>query len=317
MSNTDTILAMIHESSGLTDAELVRLTGIRPHQQVNQICNRLARNGHIRRERDARGLLVNRPVGSAPDSSQLVASLKAPRPSEPGSRCMRSPRDDLEDLDPATTLLVIACSGSKVQDSPAGLSPAFGPSILESIPEDAANQLRAARADVRRHVTFDEHTLIPALNRYSGSFYQAGRPELARALDRGLHALIISGGYGVLAAREPIGWYDAAFNPSWWPGNVVADCLSAYATRYGLTSIVAFLAASTGYARAFRGLDRSPDAVKLDQVFLVSAVAGDVGGAMRKVPHTLGEAIAGFVRRDLKPGWRSSDGLDLAVSRVR
>jgi hypothetical protein len=180
-----------------------------------------------------------------------------------------------------------------------------------------ANRLRAARADVRQHVMFDERTVIPALNRYAGAFYQTASAELAQAFEHGLHVLIISGGYGVLTAGEPIGWYDAAFNPAWWPGNVVADCISVYAARNGLTSIVAFLAASTGYARAFRGLDRIPDRVRLDRVFLVSAVAGDVGGAMRKVPHILGEACTAFVRRDLTPGWRSTDGLDLAVSRVR
>jgi hypothetical protein len=48
--------------------------------------------------------------------------------------------------------------------------------------------------------------------------------------------LTISGGYGVLTAGEPIGWYDAAFNASWWPGNVVADCLSAYAASHNQTS---------------------------------------------------------------------------------
>jgi hypothetical protein len=224
---------------------------------------------------------------------------------------------DLDGLDPATTLLVIACSGSKVQDSPIGATPALGPSILESIPEDLANRLRAARADVRRHVTFDEHRLIPAMNRYSGAFYQAASGELVQALEHGVHVLIISGGYGVLTAGEPIGCYDAAFNPAWWPGNLVADCISAYAARHGITSIVAFLAASTGYARAFRGLDHIPDRARLDRVLLVSAVAGDVGGAMRKVPHTLGEAFTAFVRSDLKPGWRSTDGLDLVISRVR
>jgi hypothetical protein len=127
---------------------------------------------------------------------------------------------------------------------------------------------------------------------------------------------IISGGYGVLTAGECIGWYDAAFNPGWWPGNIVAECLSAYAASQRLTSIVAFLAASTGYARALRGLDGIPDSVRPDRVFLVSPVAGDRGGAMPTVPHTLGEAFAAFVRRDLKPGWRSTDGLDLSVSRV-
>src|SRR5262245_14996480 len=102
MSNTDTILAMIPKASRFANAELVRLTGIQPHQQVNQICNRLAHNGQIVRERDARGLLVNRPVASAPDSSRSTASLEPiPSPSQPFARGMRPARvPDLETLDP-------------------------------------------------------------------------------------------------------------------------------------------------------------------------------------------------------------------------
>src|SRR5260221_351933 len=38
MSNADLILQAIEHSDGLIDAELARRTGIRPHQQVNQIC---------------------------------------------------------------------------------------------------------------------------------------------------------------------------------------------------------------------------------------------------------------------------------------
>jgi hypothetical protein len=127
MSNTDTILAMIRESSGLTE-ELVCATGIQPHQQVNLICNRLAHNGQIVRERDARGLLVNRPVASAPGPSRSTASLEPiPPPSEPLSRGMRDARfSDLDTVDPTTTLLVIACSGSKVRDSPASPGMAVG-----------------------------------------------------------------------------------------------------------------------------------------------------------------------------------------------
>ena len=317
MSNADTILAAIHQSSGLTDAELVGLTGIEPHQQVNQICNRLARNGRIRRERDSGGLFVNRPVLSRLNSSQFATLEATTSHGKSFATGMRPARlSDLEALDPSATLLVIACSGSKVQNAHVP-STAFGPSIMESLPENLANELRPARAAVRKRAVFDERTLLPALNRYSGGFYQAAGDQLARAVEHGAHVLIISGGYGVLTVREPIGWYNATFSPSWWPGNIVAECLSAYAASHDLRFVLAFLAASTGYARAFRGLGRVRGSGRLDRVFLVSAVADDVGGAMRKVPHSLGEAVAAHVRRELKPGWRSSDGLDLIVSQVR
>src|SRR2546423_1207897 len=127
---------------------------------------------------------------------------------------------------------------------------------------------------------------MPAVERYSGSFYQAARAELVRAVSRGLHVLIVSGGYGVLTTCEPIGLYDAAFNPAWWPRQVVADCVAAYADRHGLTSMVAFLAASTGYARALRNIGGTPQSQNLKQAFLVTAVA-EGGGAMQTVPRAL------------------------------
>src|SRR5438105_12046381 len=60
MSNTNIVLAAIRGWQGLTDSEIVRRTGITPHQQVNQICRRLAREGCILREAGPNGVLVNR-----------------------------------------------------------------------------------------------------------------------------------------------------------------------------------------------------------------------------------------------------------------
>ena len=61
MTNRDIVLESIQsEPKGLTDAEIVKLTGIRPHQQVNQICRSLAEDRRITRKRGANGLIVNR-----------------------------------------------------------------------------------------------------------------------------------------------------------------------------------------------------------------------------------------------------------------
>lgn len=47
-ANMDLVLAALRRASEpLSDAELVSITGIRPHQQVNQICRRLAAEGRI------------------------------------------------------------------------------------------------------------------------------------------------------------------------------------------------------------------------------------------------------------------------------
>jgi hypothetical protein len=61
MSNPDIILSLIQEVPGLTDSEIGRRTGSRPHQQVNQICNRLAAQGGIKRKPGARSDAGARP----------------------------------------------------------------------------------------------------------------------------------------------------------------------------------------------------------------------------------------------------------------
>src|SRR5881275_1035520 len=86
MSNTETILAQIRATPGLSDAELVQRTGIRPHQQVNAICNRLQSRGLIRRPLGTSGSIVNMPVDAVP----VDATPEASRPSPP-VRPTRSP----------------------------------------------------------------------------------------------------------------------------------------------------------------------------------------------------------------------------------
>ena len=61
MPHRDIVLEAIRSApDGLTDAEIVERTGIRPHQQVNQICRRLADAGAINRKLGTHGWLVNR-----------------------------------------------------------------------------------------------------------------------------------------------------------------------------------------------------------------------------------------------------------------
>lgn len=47
--------------------------------------------------------------------------------------------------------------------------------------------------------------MIPAWRRYDGDFYTTAREALRKAVDRKLHVIILSGGYGVLLVNEPIG----------------------------------------------------------------------------------------------------------------
>ncbi len=60
MTNEEKLLEYIRLHPGKDDDELARLTGIKPRQQVNQICNRLEKKGYLVRENGPLNKLVNR-----------------------------------------------------------------------------------------------------------------------------------------------------------------------------------------------------------------------------------------------------------------
>ncbi|HHQ47483.1 MAG TPA: hypothetical protein ENK19_01190 [Acidobacteria bacterium] len=157
---------------------------------------------------------------------------------------------------------------------------------------------------------------MPAIDRYTGMLYRTGDFGLRTLLDRGAEVVIISGGYGLVLAQEPIGWYEAVFEPAAWPNRLVERCLAAYVQSTGARNVVGILAATSSYAAVFR---RTPWTAGT-QVFLVSprSPGGRIGGAMVKVPRAQGEALdeLGSSGR-LLPEWRSSDGLMMEVTRVQ
>ena len=59
LTNTERILATIVGNPGISDSELSNVTGVRPHQQVNQICRRLLAAGAVRRTHRADGRIGN------------------------------------------------------------------------------------------------------------------------------------------------------------------------------------------------------------------------------------------------------------------
>jgi cytoplasmic iron level regulating protein YaaA (DUF328/UPF0246 family) len=67
------------------------------------------------------------------------------------------------------------------------------------------SQRLAEKIHARAHI--DETSLIPAWQRYTGSLYQASRDAMETARERGVHMIIVSGGYGLVLAAEPIGYY--------------------------------------------------------------------------------------------------------------
>jgi hypothetical protein len=155
---------------------------------------------------------------------------------------------------------------------------------------------------------------MPAWQRYAGTFFSVAAADLGLAVATSMNVVILSGGYGAVLATEPIGMYDARFKLSWWPSNVVGDSIGAYALARGLNTLVAFLAASTDYARVVARI--SAASAGLDRIYLISADVSGRGGAQRIVPRALGEATASFLRHELQPGWTSSDGVSLALHTV-
>jgi hypothetical protein len=187
--------------------------------------------------------------------------------------------DALSVIDPQRALLVVTCSAAKARGGqPPGAADEYWPPAL-----------RAARSAVLAGSESDASRLLPAWRRYTGTFYQYARPALTEAVAAG-HVIIISGGYGLARAEEPIGWYDNAMRPADWPAGLIESALIGEARRSGAETVVAFASSTTGYARLLR---RAPWHNAGIAAHLVT-IAGVSGGAMVEVPRRLGLAFSAF-----------------------
>lgn len=135
--------------------------------------------------------------------------------------------------------------------------------------------------------------MLPAWRRYAGTFYQHAHPALAEAVNRG-HVVIVSGGYGLVRAEAPIGWYDKMLQLADWPAGLLESLLITEARRCRVDAVVAFAAATTDYAKLLR---RTPwHEAGLDARLVT--VAGITGGAMSEVPRQLAQAFSTFWNGD-------------------
>ncbi|WP_204052729.1 hypothetical protein [Microbispora siamensis] len=194
--------------------------------------------------------------------------------------------DELTDIDPRRVLVVIPCSAGKSR----GGEPSSGATSC-SWPE----ALLAARARLRLTAQVDEVLLLPAWRRYEGFFYRAAGSSLQQAVLSGVHVLILSGGYGVVRAKEAIGYYEKVLNRRDWPPGLLESLLVEEASRLDVDAVVAFTPARGHYAAVVRCAPWRERGVS--PVFHVTMV-GHSGGAMMKVPHGLGQAFAAFWDRD-------------------
>jgi hypothetical protein len=119
--------------------------------------------------------------------------------------------------------------------------------------------------------------------------------------------VIVSGGYEVVLADEPIGFYERPFCRSDWPNQLLEDILVAFTRRKGLMSVRAFASATSGYAKLLQAVRWKDAQVHDAWLFLPEKCAG----ARRKSPRAQGEALVALLGANLTADWRSSDDLRL------
>lgn len=204
------------------------------------------------------------------------------------------------------TLIVVPCSKSKRAGVPAGEGV---PRLADSLPQALGAELCAARQKVVDRIALDESTLVPAVERYCGSLYKNGGRDALRALmEAGAEVIVISGGYGAILGTEPIGIYEAALRPSWWPGRLIERVLVAYALGKGIRSVRAFAARTSPYATVLSRVAWSDAGI--DDALLIMP---EEGGSSGTSPASIGHALAALARKELTADWVSSYGLGLEV----
>jgi hypothetical protein len=268
----------------LDDDELARRTGISPRQAVNQVCRVLAREGALTRVTGSGGKLVNVLNELAaehrkykPVTVERVDSINS------GMQPTVNP-DALADVDPAKSLIILTCSGAK---KPGGFA---GPMACSEWPDS----LYQARSALHARLPVDSSRVLPAWQRYIGHFYQAATAALAQAVKDQAHILIVSGGYGLVRAEEEIGDYKRRLQLSDWPRGLLESLIVDETHRVNAQAVVAFASTSTDYARLIRHTRWR--AAGIHTAVLVTCPPSG-GGAMRRVPRTLGEAFAAFWER--------------------
>jgi hypothetical protein len=198
-----------------------------------------------------------------------------------GTRRGLQPSDaSLAGISPEGSLLVVTCSGRKASGGQTD-GQADAPGWPQDLLDARAHVLATAKAEIS--------LVLPAWRRYTGTFYQHAR----RALDDAVmaaHVVIISGGYGVVWADEPIGWYDKMLQLSDWPAGVLESALIGAAERCETQTVVAFASATTDYARLLRRTRWVEAGIDARLV----TITGVTGGVMSEVPRQLAQAFSTF-----------------------
>lgn len=309
MTSTERILVALRQRGPLTDTQLREMTGVEPHQQVNQICRRLEAEGVLRRSVGSSGRIVNTLTGSEDVVSQAPSRAR-PTPdlrlhSRSATHTARA--TSTAPVRPDRSLLLIPCSGRKI---PGGRTDLRGRSVLDLLPDNLAERLRHARAALQSQARVNESALRPAVERYAGTLYVEIGDVVQRAADGGSPVVIISGGYGLLVADEPIGFYDRTFSIADWPRGLLEECLVALSQLPGVDRVLAFCAQTTSYADLLRRVPWRRAGV---EALLVSPSMEGRRGAQVLVPRAAGQAFIAAIEGHLAAGWRSSDDVGVRM----
>lgn len=203
------------------------------------------------------------------------------------------------------SLIVIPCSGGKAGEVSGRLVPA---GVADFIGHESRRQLAEGRelAFAIPGTCIDRQSpLTPALDLYTGNPYRVEgfKDRVIDALAKGMHCLIVSGGYGLLRPEEPIHSYKAHIQQTvrvWGPR--VPRALADYVERNRIVEM--FIACSTPYASLLARDDYGTATVH----WCIPRVRPGEGPALREVPRRVGEAVIALIDDRMKPDarWRMS-----------
>ncbi|NKQ51280.1 YaaA family protein [Amycolatopsis sp. K13G38] len=191
----------------------------------------------------------------------------------------------LTSIDPREAVLIVGPSKRKSRGGRLGAPARAGwsPDLLR------------AREDVLARAKVEQPLLLPAWRRYDGTFYRAARETLAEAADNG-RLIVLSGGYGLLRADEPIAYYDRKLKLRDWPDGVLERALNDKVRAIGAKRVVSFVSASADYAKLVRRTAWEVQATLVTMEF-------HGGGAQIEVPRRLARAFTAFwAGGDFPPG---------------
>ena len=149
---------------------------------------------------------------------------------------------------------------------------------------------------------------LPALDFYTGNLYKVPnfKDTIRTAVQSGIHCLILSAGYGLIRADEPINSYDRTMNAakaSWTKDNLLPNVFSNYLTRNKISKVYITASCST-YAPALfidpkiNPRPRFQIPASCDVFLYIPMAIGK--GALVKVPKMQGEAVHDLIKNGMK-----------------